>query len=104
MDYTLSADQTLMIWEPLRKVLPPPDPAGGGGRLRIGPDWVTLAGNWFTKWERTVIITLLLVKCLDTHQPPLTQNDSQWLDRIKIGMVSPLNTLRCYLTNSCTFL
>ncbi|KAG6864674.1 hypothetical protein C0991_007949 [Blastosporella zonata] len=53
MDYTLAADQTIMVWDPLRKVFPPPDPAGPG-RLRIGPDWTTLAGNWFTKWERTV--------------------------------------------------
>ncbi|KAJ8514833.1 hypothetical protein ONZ45_g7662 [Pleurotus djamor] len=65
MDYTLQADQTIMTWEPLRKVFPPPPPEGPG-RLRIGPDWTTLAGNWFTKWERT--------------------NDSQWLERIKVGM------------------
>ncbi|KAK0444554.1 uncharacterized protein EV420DRAFT_1002693 [Desarmillaria tabescens] len=66
MDYSLQADETIVTWEPLRKVLPPPDPAAGPGRVRIGPDWTTLAGNWFTKWERT--------------------NDSQWLDRIKTGM------------------
>ncbi|PFH45838.1 hypothetical protein AMATHDRAFT_157669 [Amanita thiersii Skay4041] len=65
MDYSLQADQTIMTWEPLRKVLPPPPPEGPG-RLRIGPDWTTLAGNWFTKWERT--------------------NDDQWLERIKVGM------------------
>ncbi|KAF8068032.1 hypothetical protein FPV67DRAFT_1168676 [Lyophyllum atratum] len=65
MDYTLQADQTIMVWEPLRKVFPPPPPAGPG-RLRIGPDWTTLAGNWFTKWERT--------------------NDIKWRDRIKVGM------------------
>lgn len=65
MDFSLQADQTIMTWDPLRKVLPPPDPAGPG-RLRIGPDWTTLAGNWFTKWERT--------------------NDPTWLNRIKIGM------------------
>ncbi|KAJ7180335.1 hypothetical protein C8R43DRAFT_1084277 [Mycena crocata] len=66
MDFSLQAGETIMVWEPLRKVFPPPDPAGPG-RLRIGPDWTTLAGNWFTKWERT--------------------NDSQWLEKIKIGMV-----------------
>ncbi|PPQ78283.1 hypothetical protein CVT25_011742 [Psilocybe cyanescens] len=65
MDYSLQADQTIMTWDPLRKVLPPPPPQGPG-RLRIGPDWTTLAGNWFTKWERT--------------------NDTTWRDRIKIGM------------------
>ncbi|KAF4616545.1 hypothetical protein D9613_008386 [Agrocybe pediades] len=65
MDYSLQADQTIMTWDPLRKVLPPPPPQGPG-RLRIGPDWTTLAGNWFTKWERT--------------------NDTTWRDRIKTGM------------------
>ncbi|KAF7355518.1 Secreted protein [Mycena sanguinolenta] len=65
MDFSLQAGETIMTWDPLRKVFPPPDPAGPG-RLRIGPDWTTLAGNWFTKWERT--------------------NDPQWLDKIKIGM------------------
>ncbi|KAF7352604.1 Secreted protein [Mycena venus] len=65
MDFSLQAGETIMTWDPLRKVFPPPDPAGPG-RLRIGPDWTTLAGNWFTKWERT--------------------NDPQWLDMIKIGM------------------
>ncbi|KAF8985789.1 hypothetical protein BDQ17DRAFT_1415302 [Cyathus striatus] len=38
----------------------------GPGRLRIGPDWTTLVGNWFVKWERT--------------------NDTTWRDRIKVGM------------------
>lgn len=56
MDLTLQADQTIMEWDPLRKVLPPPPPEGPG-RLRIGPDWTALAGNWFTKWERTVSIS-----------------------------------------------
>ncbi|KAF7761871.1 CAZyme family PL26 [Agaricus bisporus var. burnettii] len=65
MDLTLQADQTIMEWDPLRKVLPPPPPEGPG-RLRIGPDWNALAGNWFTKWERTM--------------------DNQWLERMKIGM------------------
>ncbi|KAJ7781011.1 hypothetical protein B0H16DRAFT_1298639 [Mycena metata] len=65
MDFSLQAGETIMTWDPLRKVFPPPDPAGPG-RLRIGPDWTTLAGNWFTKWERT--------------------NDPTWLNMIKIGM------------------
>ncbi|KAK7061860.1 secreted protein [Favolaschia claudopus] len=65
MDFSLKAGETIMTWDPLRKVFPPPDPAGPG-RLRIGPDWTTLAGNWFTKWERT--------------------NDPQWLEKIRIGM------------------
>lgn len=65
MEYSLQADQTLLKWEPLRKVsaLPPQAPS----RVRIGPDWTALAGNWFTQWERT--------------------NDPKWRDRIKVGMV-----------------
>ncbi|KAJ7582933.1 hypothetical protein C8J56DRAFT_1028850 [Mycena floridula] len=65
MDFSLQAGDTIMIWDPLRKVLPPPDPAGPG-RLRTGPDWITLVGNWWVKYERT--------------------NDPQWLAKIKIGM------------------
>ncbi|KAK7056356.1 hypothetical protein VNI00_002910 [Paramarasmius palmivorus] len=67
MDTALEADQAIMRWDPLRKALPRDNPnPNAPSRLRIGPDWVTLAGNWFTKWERT--------------------NDSQWLDKIKVGM------------------
>ncbi|KAF9256383.1 hypothetical protein L218DRAFT_217472 [Marasmius fiardii PR-910] len=67
MDFALQAGDTIMNWDPLRKALPRDHPnPNAPGRLRIGPDWVTLAGNWFTKWERT--------------------NDSQWLNKIKIGM------------------
>uniref|UniRef100_A0A0W0G8G6 Uncharacterized protein n=1 Tax=Moniliophthora roreri TaxID=221103 RepID=A0A0W0G8G6_MONRR len=67
MDTALEADQAIMRWDPLRKALPRDNPnPNAPSRLRIGPDWVTLAGNWFTKWERS--------------------NDSKWLDRIKVGM------------------
>lgn len=65
MDFTLQAGQTIMTWDPLRKVLPPPPPEGPG-RLRIGPDWTAVAGNWFTKWERTM--------------------DDQWVEKITVGM------------------
>ncbi len=51
MDFSLQADQSIVTWEPLRKILDPPK---APGRVRIGPDWTTLAGNWFVKWERTV--------------------------------------------------
>lgn len=63
MRYSLQADQTLIEWEPLRKILPKPT---APTRVRIGPDWTALAGNWFTEWERT--------------------NDSKWKDRIVTGM------------------
>lgn len=38
----------------IQKSTPPVDTTVAPGRLRIGPDWVTLAGNWYTQWERTV--------------------------------------------------
>jgi hypothetical protein len=28
-------------------------PCTAPARLRIGPDWLAYAGNWFTEWERT---------------------------------------------------
>jgi hypothetical protein len=72
MVYSLQADQALNEWEPLRKVdpLPPQAPS----RVRLGPDWVALAGNWFTQWERTM--------------------DDTWLERLKGGMVR-FSILRC---------
>ncbi|TDC63668.1 hypothetical protein [Streptomyces hainanensis] len=36
------------------------------GRIRIGPDWYALVGNWLTAWERT--------------------GDTRWRDRITTGM------------------
>ncbi|KAL0579652.1 hypothetical protein V5O48_002348 [Marasmius crinis-equi] len=67
MDAALQAGETIMTWDPLRKALPRDHPnPNAPGRLRTGPDWVTLAGNWFTKWERT--------------------NDTQWVDMMKVGM------------------
>ncbi|CAE6478251.1 unnamed protein product [Rhizoctonia solani] len=63
MRYSLQADKTLIEWEPLRKILPKPK---APTRVRIGPDWTALAGNWFTEWERT--------------------NDTKWRDRIVTGM------------------
>ena len=35
-------------------------------RVRIGPDWTALAGNWLVEWERT--------------------EDSRWRDRIVTGL------------------
>jgi len=39
-------------------------------RIRIGPDWFAIAGNWMTEWERT--------------------NDARWRDRILAGVDSIL--------------
>lgn len=50
MREVLPVDETVMNVPPLRKVLPHPiKPV----LLRIGPDWLALASNWMTKWERT---------------------------------------------------
>jgi hypothetical protein len=65
MELTLQADQSIVTWEPLRKVTGLP-PFSTPGRVRIGPDWTALAGNWFTHWERT--------------------GNETWLERIKVGM------------------
>jgi hypothetical protein len=40
------------------------------GRIRLGPDWYVLAGNWMTEWERT--------------------GDPRWRDRIQAGVDSIL--------------
>jgi hypothetical protein len=40
------------------------------GRIRIGPDWFVLAGNWMTEWERT--------------------GDVKWRERINAGVDSIL--------------
>lgn len=65
MESTLQVDETIVRWEPLRKVTGLP-PFSTPGRVRIGPDWTALAGNWFAQWERT--------------------GDAQWLARLKTGM------------------
>ncbi|KAI5832951.1 hypothetical protein K523DRAFT_324967 [Schizophyllum commune Tattone D] len=64
MRAALQADESIVKWEPLRKILDKPDP--GPGRVRIGPDWTALAGNWWCEWERG--------------------NDDYYLNRIKTGM------------------
>jgi hypothetical protein len=63
MRSALQADNTLRTIDPLREVLPPFDTPA---RVRIGPDWVSLAGNWLAEWERT--------------------NDHRWRDRLATGM------------------
>jgi hypothetical protein len=61
---SLQADQTLVAIDPLREVLPAQTLAPA--RVRIGPDWTALVGNWLTEWERT--------------------GDTKWRDRIATGM------------------
>jgi hypothetical protein len=63
----LQADKAMIKYDPMRLAQPvlPQDPKYPG-RIRIGPDWYVLAGNWMTEWERT--------------------GDSKWRDRIDAGV------------------
>ena len=47
-----SAGVAVAKYDPMREAAPrtPSEPAV---RIRIGPDWFALAGNWMTEWERT---------------------------------------------------
>ena len=62
-----SAGIAIGKYDPMREASPrtPDDPPV---RIRIGPDWFALAGNWMTEWERT--------------------NDTRWRDRILAGVDS----------------
>lgn len=65
----LQADQRIAEFDPMRLAQPITEaekkyPA----RLRLGPDWFALAGNWMTEWERT--------------------GDTKWRDKIYAGMDS----------------
>ena len=54
MREALDVEKAMMILEPLRIAQPKEKfPYGGPTRLRWGPDWLSLAGNWLTEWERT---------------------------------------------------
>ncbi len=65
------SDVAAMRFDPMREAQPvlPQDPKYPG-RIRIGPDWFALAGNWMTEWERT--------------------GDPRWRDRIMAGVDSIL--------------
>ena len=67
----LDADKAMIKYDPMRLAQPilPQDPKYPG-RIRIGPDWYVLAGNWMTEWERT--------------------GDTRWRDRIIAGVDSIL--------------
>jgi len=65
----LQAAQRIAEYDPMRLAQPITEaekkyPA----RLRLGPDWFALAGNWMTEWERT--------------------GDTKWRDKIYAGMDS----------------
>jgi hypothetical protein len=65
----LVADTKVAEVDPMRKVNPrTEDDKRFPARLRGGPDWFALVGNWLTEWERT--------------------GDVKWRDRIYAGMDS----------------
>ncbi len=69
MHEMLQADQSVVQFDPLREADPPrPTDPKFITRVRVGPDWFALAGNWMTEWERT--------------------GDTKWRDRIIVGMKS----------------
>ena len=55
MSEVRDADQLLYTLDPMRLAQPRSEqyPCTTPARLRIGPDWLAYAGNWFTEWERT---------------------------------------------------
>lgn len=55
MSEVRDADQLLYTLDPMRLAQPrnADTPCTAPARLRVGPDWVAYAGNWFTEWERT---------------------------------------------------
>jgi hypothetical protein len=71
MHQMATADLTLANpkFDPMREAEPQiPGEPQYAARLRLGPDWFALAGDWMTEWERT--------------------NDPQWRDRILAGVDS----------------
>src|SRR5205085_10571501 len=63
----LQADKAMVRYDPMRLAQPvlPQDPKYPG-RIRLGPDWYVLAGNWMTEWERS--------------------GDRKWRERIDAGV------------------
>ena len=69
MHESLAANEAFLDFDPLVRAQPRSQfPTAQPTRLRWGPDWTSLVGNWFTEWERT--------------------GDRKWLDRINAGMNS----------------
>jgi hypothetical protein len=54
MREALQADESVARYDPMRLADPPrPEDPKFPVRIRLGPDWLALAGNWMTEWERT---------------------------------------------------
>lgn len=69
MHDALEAENSVARYDPMRLADPPrsEDPRFPV-RIRLGPDWLALAGNWMTEWERT--------------------GNTKWRDKILTGMKS----------------
>ena len=66
---SLQAGRSIIAFDPMREADPPR--AGDEkfvARVRSGPDWLAIVGNWMTEWERT--------------------GSTQWRDKIQAGMKS----------------
>jgi hypothetical protein len=69
MRLTTRVDESVARYDPMRLAQPQvPGEPQFAARIRIGPDWFVLAGNWMTEWERT--------------------GDTRWRDRILAGVDS----------------
>jgi hypothetical protein len=69
MHEMLQADVGVIGYDPMRKADPPVESDKQfPTRVRGGPDWFALCGNWMTEWERT--------------------GDTKWRDKIYTGMDS----------------
>lgn len=64
-EVTVKADSAIARIDPMRMIL---KPSQYPTHARVGPDWLALAGNWMTEWERT--------------------GDSKWRDKIVRGVNS----------------
>jgi hypothetical protein len=69
MHAMVHSDVAIAKYDPMRLAAPQvPGEPQFAMRLRIGPDWFALVGNWMTEWERT--------------------GDNKWRDRILAGVDS----------------
>jgi hypothetical protein len=69
MREALQAEKSIIAYDPMREAVPPlPSDARFIARVRSGPDWLAIVGNWMTEWERT--------------------GDTRWRDKILAGMQS----------------
>lgn len=69
MEAVSDTEEAYKRLDPMRNAMPAERyPTEAPTRLRVGPDWMALAGNWMTAWERT--------------------GNNKYLDKIKTGFDS----------------